>query len=103
MAVDIDPDKTLNAIPEACREVERMTTVGLSGGQEVFEAGFCYGLVMAAWMSMPDELTCTGPQRTYDLILIYNAFLRDKPVWRTRSQVAAVQAAISDAFPCPKK
>jgi len=99
----LDSAEAINDTPRSCVLAEKFHTEGLLEEQSVLSAGFCLGFVIAAWSAMPSGTNCSGPQKPHDIVAIYNAFLRDKPVWRTRRQLEAVQAAITEAFPCPAK
>jgi len=93
----VDVDAALSNIPDVCRNLEDQR---YNSRQELFEMGVCYGFVRGAWPSDGAGDTCIGAQKAYDLALIFNAFVRRYPVWRTRSPRSAFVAAMRDAFPC---
>lgn len=95
---DVDVDRPAKNLFDACLSVETRGTE--TGEQYAFDNAFCRGYVLASWAH---SNACIGSQRLYDLVLIFNAFVRKNPVWRTRGPVPAIEAALLDAFPCPAK
>ena len=96
-AADIDVDRAPKNIFDACQVVEERS----DGTQQyIFDNAFCRGYVYGLWSR---SNACIGAQRLYDLVLIFNAFVRKNPVWRTRNPQDALEAALLEAFPCPAK
>lgn len=100
-AAELDPDRA-DKVFDSCPILEKLTTQGSTDDQDVLAAGVCRGFVIGRLRTPIWSTLCTPTDGfiVYDLALIFNAYVKKNPVWRTRSAQAAFDAAMEDAFPC---
>ena len=101
-AETLDIDRATTNLFDACAAVETATRG--TDAQSILEAGVCHGYVIGFLQgnSDPNLFPCISSQgfRTYDLIMIFNAFIKTNPVWRARGPKYAFIAAMKNAFAC---
>jgi hypothetical protein len=109
----LDVDKLIDLVA-VCEKAERAMQTGISG-QQILEAGGCYGFINGFLQTKlsydqfnkgPNRFCAPAPFKRNDIILIFNAFLRQQPKWRVIARekpAVALVAALQDSWPCPRQ
>lgn len=96
-------DQAMHNIFDTCLVPEKLVSGPGGNYQDIMAMGVCYGWVLGWFEGNSKPTYCAPAARIYDSILIFNAFVRKNPVWRTRYPGDALRASMEDAFPCPHK